>query len=107
MQNNTLIAVDRAKTVVESAVALPPGKINTLRGLLRGLRCVIPVGAEKVVQQTWRHSEDAESGFPEALRHTFARLCEEIRTLGTSIRDVEQQLRALTCESPVTQRLES
>jgi transposase len=88
-------------------VAERTAKINTLRGLLRELGFVIPLGAEKAVPQAWLHIEDAESGFPEALRHVFARLCEEIRTLDSSIRDAEQQLRALTRESPATQHLES
>jgi transposase len=88
-------------------VAERTAKINTLRGLLRELGIVIPVGAEKVVPQAWAHIEDAESGFPQALRHSFAQLCQEIRTLEASIRDAERQLRALTCESPATKHLES
>jgi transposase len=88
-------------------VAERTAKINTLRGLLRELGFVIPVGANKAVPEAWLYIEDAESGFPEALRKSFARLCQEIRTLDESIRDAEHQLRALTRHVTAAQRLET
>jgi len=88
-------------------VAERTASINTLRGLLRELGFVIPMGAEKVVPQAWLFIEDADSGFPEALRHSFAELCQSIRALDERIRDTERQLRALASQMPAAQRLES
>lgn len=82
-------------------------KINTLRGLLRELGCVIPVGARNVVPQVRLFIEDAESDLPGVLRSSFTRMCEEIRALEESIRDAERQLHALTAENASVQRLET
>ena len=46
--------------------------INTLRGLLRELGFVIPLGAEKVLPQVRVLIGDADSGIPKALRPVLA-----------------------------------
>jgi transposase len=45
--------------------------INTLRGLLRELGLVIPVGSKNVVPCAWAFVEDADSGIPDVLRRFF------------------------------------
>ena len=81
--------------------------INTLRGLLRELGAVIPVGARNVVPHTWALIEDAESVVPDALRVALAGVCEEIRTLEKRIAQIEEQLTALAEQMPEVARLRS
>ena len=82
-------------------------KINVLRGLLRELGVVIPVGSRHVVAHTWALIEDAESVLPDALRTALAEVCEEIRTLERRIDDIAQQLAALAEQMPEVTRLRS
>jgi transposase len=88
-------------------VAGRTAKINLLRGLLRELGLVIPVGRHKAVSHAWALLEDAASGIPDALRPVFAELCEEIRALDTRIRGVERQLEALATQSSDATRLQT
>lgn len=60
-------------------VAEPTAKINLLRGLLRELGLVMPVGARKAVPHAWAFIEDEASDIPDPLRPVFAELCDEIR----------------------------
>jgi transposase len=90
-----------------SWVAERTAKSNTLRGLLRELGVVIPVGARHVVPHAWALIEDAESVLPEALRAPFAEVCEELRTLGQRIEQIETQLKALAEQMPEVTRLRS
>ncbi len=80
-------------------------RVNSLRGLLRELGFVIPEGLKHVLPEAWEIIQDPESGFPEALRGSFAAVCEEILALTQRIEDVEQQLKALAKQLPVVQRL--
>jgi transposase len=80
-------------------------KINTLRGLLRELGLVIPVGSQNVIPRAWAFIEDADSGIPDALRPLLAELGDEIRELNRRIKMVELQLEALAKSSPVIERL--
>jgi transposase len=86
-------------------IAERTAKINTLRGLLREIGFVIPMGANKVVPHAWGFIEDAESRIPDRLRHGFAELCLEIRALDERIRDCERQIQAVAAEMPEVQRL--
>jgi transposase len=104
VEQQTLTALHRLRS---AWLAERTAKINTLRGLLRELGFVIPVGAQHVVPVTWRLIEDAESGLPEALRAAFAAVCTEIRTLEERMKDIERQLEALATEVPVVERLRS
>ena len=79
--------------------------INTLRGLLRELGLVIPVGAEKVLPQVRALIGDADSGIPEALRPVLAAACEEIQTLSERIKMTERQIEAIAEQTPVVERL--
>ena len=81
--------------------------INTLRGLLRELGIVMPLGAEKVLPQVRALIGDADSGIPEALRGVLAAACEEIQKLSERIKMTERQIEAIAEQTPVVQRLRS
>jgi len=80
-------------------------RINTLRGVLRELGMVIPVGAARVVPAVALLVEDADSEVPDGLRHTLWEVCCEIRELERRIRDVGHQLEALAKQFPDYERL--
>jgi len=80
-------------------------QINTVRGLLRELGLVIPLGAEKVVPQVRILLGDADSGIPDSLRPVLATACDEIEALSDHIKMTERQLEALAEQTPVVQRL--
>lgn len=88
-------------------IASRTAQINTLRGLLRELGLVIPMGAEKVLPQVRALIEDADSGLPDSLRPVLATACDEIQALGESIKMTERQLLALAEQTPLVKRLRS
>lgn len=78
-------------------------RINGLRGFLRELGYPIPTGA-LTAQRHAREIIDA-ADFPPALRASFAIVLDEIKALETNIRDLEQQLSALTQHNPAVRLL--
>jgi len=86
-------------------MATRTARLNTLRGLLRELGFVIPLGARQVVPRVWALVSDADSGLPEALRPVLSEAAREIRELEARICGVEQQLEGLARESSVVTRL--
>jgi transposase len=82
-------------------------RINTLRGLLRELGFVIPVGARHVIPVATELVEDAEVDIPHGLREVFHEMCTEIRELDTRIQSVEKRLEALAAQTPAVARLRS
>jgi transposase len=88
-------------------IASRTAQINTLRGLLRELGLVIPVGREKVLPQVRALIEDADSGVPDSLRPALATACEEIEALTENIKLTERQLDALAEQTPSVERLRS
>lgn len=80
-------------------------RINGLRGALRELGVVIPVGSPRVVPAVRVLVEDADSEVPDGLRHTLWEVCQEIRELERRIEDVEKQLEALGRQFPAYARL--
>ena len=88
-------------------IASRTAQINTLRGLLRELGFVIPVGVEKVLPQVRALIEDADSGIPDSLRSVLATACDEIQALGENIKTTERQREALAEQTPVVERLRS
>jgi len=88
-------------------IAARTAQINTLRGLLRELGTVIPLGQEKVVPGVRALIEDADSGIPDALRPVLAAACEEIEALSDNIKMTERQLEALAVQTPAVERLRS
>lgn len=81
--------------------------INSLRGLLRELGLVIPVGAEKVLPHLRAVIGDADSGVPDALRGILAAACEEIQALSERIKMTERQIAAIAEQTPLVERLRS
>lgn len=69
-------------------------RINQLRGCLRELGIFIPVGAARAIKQATLLLDDVT--LPAPLRHMYAQVLEEIRSIGDSIAACEQQLAALT-----------
>lgn len=75
MADNTLVAVDLAKTVFQVAVSNHPGQVSKNRRLsrtqlaeflaqlpeatIREFGILIPVGAQHAVPNAWLHIEDA------------------------------------------------
>jgi transposase len=88
-------------------IASRTAQVNTLRGLLRELGIVIPLGIEKVLPQVRALIADADSGIPDSLRHVLATACDDIEALGDNIKLTERQLEALAEQIPVVKRLRS
>lgn len=86
-------------------MATRTARLNTVRGLLRELGVVIPVGARQVVPQAWAQLSDADSPIPEALRPALAEALEEIRELEGRIRAAERQLEAIARQRDDVRRL--
>lgn len=82
-------------------------QVNTLRGLLREIGLVIPVGIDKVVPTVRLLVEDADSTVPEGLRPMLALACDEIESLDACIKRAERELEAIAEASPVVERLRS
>lgn len=82
-------------------------QVNTLRGLLRELGFVIPLGAERVAPTVRLLVEDADSGVPQGLRSMLALACDEIESLDARIREAERELEAISETSPVVARIRS
>lgn len=88
-------------------VAERTARINSLRGLLRELGFFIPVGRRAVLPQAWEIIQDPGSGLPDALRSSFAALCDEIVALSKRIDDVEKQLKAVSSQISAVDRIYS
>lgn len=86
-------------------LATRTARLNTVRGHLRELGFMIPLGARQVAPRVRRLLEDPDSGLPDALRPALAAVLAEIRELEACIRSTEQQLEALAKQTPVVARL--
>ena len=86
-------------------MATRTARLNTLRGLLRELGFVIPVGARQVVPHVVALVSDADSGLPDALRAVLSETTREIRELEARVHEVECSLERMTRESEVLTRL--
>lgn len=76
-------------------IASRTAQVNTLRGLLRELGVVIPMGIEKVLPQVRLLVEDADSAIPDALRPRIAAACDQIESLTVQIKEAERDLAKL------------
>jgi transposase len=101
---HVLVAIHRFRS---GWLAARTAQVNTLRGLLRELGFVIPLGIEKVLPQVRCLLGGADSGIPEALRATISDACDEIDSLTGKIEGAERQLEALAEQTPVVARLRS
>jgi transposase len=70
-------------------------RINNVRGLLRELGVVIPLGANKVLPTIRTLVADVESSLPQALRPLLSEASDEIDQLERRIRSTERQLETL------------
>jgi transposase len=86
-------------------MATRTARLNTIRGLLRELGLMIPVGARQVVPRVWDLVSEAESQLPEPLRPVLAEAAREVAELEQRIREVEAQLESLAKQSPLVRRL--
>jgi transposase len=102
IQQQTLAALHRFR---DGWVSERTARINALRGVLRELGVVIPLGAGRVVPTVRALVEDADSELPDGLRPTVWEVCEEIRGLEQRIKHVERQLEALARQLADYQRL--
>jgi transposase len=82
-------------------------QVNTLRGLLRELGLIIPVGVEKVVPTVRLLVEGADSTVPDGLRPMLALACDEIESLNARIKQSERELETIAEASPVVARIRS
>lgn len=82
-------------------------RINTVRGLLRELGFVMPLGANGVVGHVRGLIEDAETAIPPVSREVFNDICDEIGELESRIRKVERHLEAIARQTPEVERLRS
>jgi transposase len=82
-------------------------QVNTLRGLLREIGLVIPVGVEKVVPTVRLLVEDADSTVPAGLRPMLALACDEIESLDARVRQAERELETIAEASPAVERIRS
>src|SRR5438093_7384164 len=104
VEQQALASLHRVRS---ASVADRTAKINLLRGLLRELGLVIPLGARKVIPHAWAFIEDAESGIPDAIRPPLADLCQDIRALEERIHELEQRIAAMAKHSPAVARLQT
>jgi transposase len=88
-------------------MATRTARVNNLRGLLRELGLVIPLGANKVLPTIRALVCDVDSTIPEALRPLLTEACEEIDQLQRRIRSAERQLEALAKGIPPVRYLRS
>ena len=88
-------------------MATRTARINNLRGLLRELGFVIPLGAKKVLPTIRALITDADSAIPQALRPLLTEACEEIDQLERRVRGAERQLKALAKGIPAIGYLRS
>ena len=102
VEQQALTALHRMRS---TWVATRTSRINTLRGLLRELGILIPVGAAKVVPEVWLLLGDADSSIPDAMRPVLAEATREIAELGARIKEVESQLQGIAKQSSDVQRL--
>ena len=75
-------------------------QVNTIRGLLRELGILIPVGVEHVVPQVRLLIEDADSQVPDLLRPVLAAACDEVELLDRRIKQTERQLETTSEVTP-------
>jgi len=86
-------------------VSTRTSRINTLRGVLRELGFLIPLGANRVVPEVWLLLGDADFEVPDIMRPVLAEAAREITSLDQRIKAVEKQLQGIAESSPDIQRL--
>lgn len=80
-------------------------RLNGLRGMLRELGIVIPVGARQVIPAVRQHLRDG--AIPGVLVHVIEEAVSEVEALNERIKGVERELLSLSKNSPVVERLQT
>jgi transposase len=86
-------------------LATRTARINTIRGILRELGLLIPMGAKKVTPQVRAWIGDPETSIPAPLGSLLWEACEEVEELERRIRLVEVQLETLGKQIDIVARL--
>jgi transposase len=86
-------------------IASRTAQVNTLRGLLRELGVVIPMGIEKVLPQVRILIEDADSAIPDPLRSMTASACDQIEALTRQIKQADHELASVVKRIPEVVKL--
>lgn len=86
-------------------LATRTARLNTVRGLLREFGVVIPIGAHHVVPTI--HTLADDDRVPAPLRPILVTMADEIRTLESALRGIDQQLTGLAQQSPAAALLQS
>lgn len=104
LEQHSLAALHRLRS---RWMATRTARLNTIRGVLRELGLVIPVGARHVVAKTRAWLADPDSDIPDPIRPALAEACDELRQLEERVRGVERQLGALARQIPSVATLQS
>lgn len=104
VEQQTLTALHRLRS---GWLADRTARINAVRGILRELGLLLPLGARKFADHLGQLLADAEAPLADPLRDALAEACCEIRQLSERVRGVEKQLEALAAELPRVGRLRS
>ena len=102
VEQQALTALHRMRS---TWVSTRTSRINTLRGVLRELGFLIPLGANRVVPEVWLLLGDADFEVPDIMRPVLAEAAREITSLDQRIKAVEKQLQGIAESSPDIQRL--
>ena len=86
-------------------IAERTARINALRGLLRELGFIIPVGAERVIPHVHAIIGDPDNDLPTALRTQFQIACTEVRDIEQRIEGTTRRIEALAQDNAVVTRL--
>ncbi len=97
ISHHTLTALHRLRS---AWLATRTARLNALRGLLRELGFIIPLGAKHVIPRVTALIEDLNSPLPQPLRHVLGDACIEIQNLQQRIKDTERQLTAIARQDP-------
>jgi transposase len=88
-------------------IATRTARLNTIRGLLRELGLVIPLGAKLVLPRLSHALSDPQGSIPENLHPILLAAAAEIRTLEQNILQLERQLETLSRSLPAVSSLRS
>ena len=82
-------------------------RINTMRGILRELGLIIPVGARQVVPKVLEFIHEDNSKIPGIVRPTLEESCDEIHELERKARSVEHELALYARTNDLVRRIGS
>jgi transposase len=88
-------------------IATRTARLNTVRGLLRELGIVIPLGSQLVLPRLSQALCEPKQLIPEILHPVLMAAAAEIRTLERNIKDIERQLETLSRSLPAASSLRS